>query len=213
MPDHRQIRYARVIGLLCTIGGFAAIGLGWSGAARKDCVECQLPFLLSGGAVGVGLIVFGSGLLVMAQLRSDSRRVGVRLEEVAAALVKAAERDVARAGAGEVVAGTSTYHRPDCRLIRGKTGLDLVPLAKVKERGLSPCRVCSPPEPPGELERAEPTHAPKPGEAETAMAKPPAGQDAEPRREEAPPGEEAATAAPEEAMVRTGKQPSERTGP
>ena len=78
----RQTRMTRLVGLAFCIGGFVAIGVGWSGAAGKDCVECQMPYLLSGGAVGIGLIVFGVGMMVMAQLRTEGRRLADRFEQV-----------------------------------------------------------------------------------------------------------------------------------
>jgi hypothetical protein len=76
----RQTRTTRLVGLVLCLGGFVAIGLGWAGAAAKDCVECQMPFLLSGGAVGLGLIVFGVGMMLMAQMRTEGRRLAERLE-------------------------------------------------------------------------------------------------------------------------------------
>lgn len=77
----RQTRMTRLVGLAFCIGGFVAIGVGWAGAANKDCVECQMPYVLSGGAIGIGLIVFGVGMMVMAQLRTEGRRLGERLEQ------------------------------------------------------------------------------------------------------------------------------------
>jgi hypothetical protein len=68
------------VGLAFCIGGFVTIGFGWAGAAAKDCVECQMPFLLSGGAAGLGLIVFGVGMMLMAQIRTEGRRLAERLE-------------------------------------------------------------------------------------------------------------------------------------
>jgi hypothetical protein len=76
----RQTRTTRVVGLAFCVGGFVAIGFGWAGAAAVDCVECQMPFLLSGGAGGLGLIVFGVGMMLMAQMRTEGRRLAERLE-------------------------------------------------------------------------------------------------------------------------------------
>jgi hypothetical protein len=76
----RQTRWMRVLGLLIATGGGVAIGFGWAGAAQEDCVECQIPFLLSGGAAGVGLIIFGVALMLLAQIRTESRRLGDRIE-------------------------------------------------------------------------------------------------------------------------------------
>jgi hypothetical protein len=78
----RQTRMTRLVGLAFCLGGFVAIGFGWSGAASKDCVECQMPYLLSGGAVGIGLIVFGVGMMMMAQLRTEGRRLADRIGQV-----------------------------------------------------------------------------------------------------------------------------------
>jgi hypothetical protein len=80
----RQIRYGRFLGLAFCAAGFTAISLGWAGAARESCADCQLPYLLSGGAAGLGMIVFGAVLLVLSQMRADSRRLAERLEGVIA---------------------------------------------------------------------------------------------------------------------------------
>ena len=76
----RQTRWMRVLGLIIATGGGVVIGFGWAGAAQVDCVECQIPFLLSGGAAGIGLIIFGVSLLLLAQIRTESRRLGDRIE-------------------------------------------------------------------------------------------------------------------------------------
>jgi|SRR5438105_10627838 len=91
----RQIRYARVLGLLVCAGGFAVMGLGWAGTARVSCTDCQIPYLLSGGAAGLGLVVFGVTILVLAQLRAEGRRTADRLERLEQRL--ADSRDGARA--------------------------------------------------------------------------------------------------------------------
>jgi hypothetical protein len=67
----RQITVARWMGLVLCAGGFAAIGVGWAGMAGATSADAQLPYLLSGGAVGIGLIVFGAALLVLGQVRAD----------------------------------------------------------------------------------------------------------------------------------------------
>src|SRR5437870_13920792 len=67
----RQIFVARWLGLVLCAAGFAAIGVGWAGMAGATSADAQLPYLLSGGAVGIGLIVFGAALLVLGQVRAD----------------------------------------------------------------------------------------------------------------------------------------------
>ncbi len=67
----RQILVARWMGLVLCAAGFAAIGVGWAGMAGATSADAQLPYLLSGGAVGIGLIVCGAALLVLGQVRAD----------------------------------------------------------------------------------------------------------------------------------------------
>src|SRR5437667_8395542 len=84
----RQIRFGRAFGLLVCAAGFAAMGLGWFGTARVSCTDCQIPYLLSGGAVGLGLVIFGVTILVVAQLRAEGRRTADRLERIEARLAE-----------------------------------------------------------------------------------------------------------------------------
>jgi hypothetical protein len=140
----RQTRYARLLGLAFCMAGFAAIALGWAGAARKACVDCQIPYLISGGAAGVALVVFGAGLLLMAQMRTEARRLSARLEHMTGALTKSVAGVPSTSANGKVVAGRSTFHLPDCRLVKDKPGLDLVTVEAAVNGGLDPCRICDP---------------------------------------------------------------------
>ncbi|HJP66408.1 MAG TPA: hypothetical protein VKA30_08910 [Actinomycetota bacterium] len=145
----RRITYTRLVGLAFCVAGFTVIGLGWNGMARVACADCQLPYLLSGGATGLGLIIFGVGLLMMAQIRADRLRAEVHLEQIVGALrpgaveVPSAET-AAPNGEGMVVAGSTAYHRPECRLLQGKAGLTSLSLKDAQASGLVPCRVCNP---------------------------------------------------------------------
>jgi hypothetical protein len=80
------LRTMRLLGLVCCLVGFVAIGLGWHGMASVACADCQLPYLLSGGATGLGLIMFGVMLLIVAQLRSDRIANHRQLERLLRAL-------------------------------------------------------------------------------------------------------------------------------
>ncbi|MPZ26633.1 MAG: hypothetical protein GEV12_09285 [Micromonosporaceae bacterium] len=76
--DH-QVSRMRLLGLFfCLAGGFA-ITFGWAGTAQVACVDCQVPYLISGGAGGVALTIVGTGLLVIAQLRVEGNRIAQRL--------------------------------------------------------------------------------------------------------------------------------------
>ena len=77
--EGRSIRNGRIVGVVFCLAGFIAIGLGWNEASRLTCVDCQLPYLLSAGAGGIGLIVFGVGILLIAEVRTVRMRLTERL--------------------------------------------------------------------------------------------------------------------------------------
>ena len=142
----RQIRFARILGLSFIVAGFVVIGFAWSGMARVACNDCQLPYIVSGGAGGLGLIIVGVTSLVIAQIRAAQLAWGEQVGQINQAVVRVA--GLASSGGNghkdQVVAGQSTYHRPDCRLVQGKSGLERVTPETAVMNGLSPCRVCNP---------------------------------------------------------------------
>ncbi|MFN2543179.1 MAG: hypothetical protein ABR600_01220 [Actinomycetota bacterium] len=141
----RQIRFARILGLSFIVAGFTAIGFSWNGAAKVACVDCQLPYLLSGGAAGVGLVLVGGVALIVAQMRVTQLAFQEQVRHINQAIVRVAGLATGGPnGQGQVVAGQSTYHRPDCRLVQGKQGLERVNVETAVMSGLTPCRVCNP---------------------------------------------------------------------
>lgn len=148
-PDRRgfdrQVRFGRILGLVFCVAGFTAIAFGWNGSAKTALVDMQFPYLISGGAGGVALVILGVGLLVMSQVRSERLKLGEELRTAASAIGRAVAAVPSSASPdGRVVAGKSTYHRPDCRLVEKKSDLDFVTMEAAKATGLSPCRVCNP---------------------------------------------------------------------
>jgi hypothetical protein len=128
------------------VAGFVVIGLGWNGMAKIAYADGQLPYLLSGGAAGLGLILLGGTLIITAQLRDERLKLADQLREVGTAVSKAVAGGVGGAAKGDlVIAGKSTYHRPGCRLVEGKTDVEQVTVEVARLNGLSPCRVCDPP--------------------------------------------------------------------
>src|SRR5207244_7693391 len=116
-----------LLGLLCVGFGFLFIGLGWNGAAGKDFVSGQLPYLLSGGAMGLGLIGLGVAMIVVQNSRRDRALIKAQLADLTKALSRLANATGGGAGAvnGQpaaatasdvVLIGRGSYHRPECRL-------------------------------------------------------------------------------------------------
>jgi hypothetical protein len=76
------VRFGRILGLFFSAAGFVTIGFGWNGMAKVACPDCQLPYLLSGGAVGLGLILVGGVLLLLAQVRDERIKLGEQLQAI-----------------------------------------------------------------------------------------------------------------------------------
>lgn len=79
---HTRIAIGRILGVVLIIAGFIVLGIGWNGMARVSCPDCQLPYLISGGAVGLGLILLGIGMLVVVEIRSARDRIAERLDRL-----------------------------------------------------------------------------------------------------------------------------------
>jgi hypothetical protein len=60
-----------LLGIAYCIVGFFFIFLGWNGAASHDRSPAQIPYVISGGIAGLGLVVLGAGLIVAHSLRTD----------------------------------------------------------------------------------------------------------------------------------------------
>jgi hypothetical protein len=91
---------------------------------------------------GLGLVVVGAALLVADASRIDRSELQETLRELLAS--RQLSTDASGHAEDDVVVGTDSYHRPTCRLVRERTGLEHASAAQAVERGLSPCRVCHP---------------------------------------------------------------------
>ena len=127
--------------------GLMVIVLGWYGAAHSPYLWEQVPYLISGGLLGLGLVV-GAGLLYLgswvargaaAQERA-SKDMTALLEEIRDELGRrpvasngsarrTANGNGAAAAAGSFVATAhgSMWHRPDCAVVAGREDLRSVP--------------------------------------------------------------------------------------
>jgi hypothetical protein len=138
-------------------GGFSllAIGLGllailfaWNGASGEPYVAAQIPYLVSGGLLGVALVGIGCTMMIIQAARVDRARMEAKYDDLMAAL----ERGLGGAGAaprdlrGLVAAGSASYHRPDCRLVDGREDVTYLTPDEARARFLAPCRVCAPEE-------------------------------------------------------------------
>lgn len=157
-------RWMLIMGAILVPSGLIAIVLGWQGAADTPYEFEQTPYVISGGLLGVGLITLGGFLYfgywltrMVRRQQEDADRMAEalgRIEELLGGGVKTngAARRVPSASSARrtgpptraafvATAGGSMFHRPDCVVVEGKSGLRRV---TGRDRGMEPCGICDP---------------------------------------------------------------------
>lgn len=72
----------RALSLLCVILGAVALLLGWLGVSGTALSYKQVPYIVSGGLVGVVLLGLGAALWLSADLRDEWRKLDSLEESV-----------------------------------------------------------------------------------------------------------------------------------
>ncbi len=148
----RRVRLGRILGLTFITAGFVVFYFAWDGAASINFAQGQIPYLLSGGFLGLGLVITGVALIFLSTVRSERQLMTDRFDEMARLLSRNLSRmQFSTNGTGstssQVVAGATTYHRAECKILEGKDGLTTVTIEQAVAEGLERCRVCNPPQP------------------------------------------------------------------
>jgi hypothetical protein len=135
--------------------GVLLILLGWLGAAHTPFTFEQTPYLISGGVLGLALVIAGGfvyfGYWQTVRIR-ESRQQSEELAQTMARLetLLAAGSAIAINGrGGSAPAGFtfvatpngSIFHRPDCAVVAGRNDLSAVNPDNTK---LDACRICKP---------------------------------------------------------------------
>ena len=139
-------------GVLMPLGVLLII-LGWVGASHTPLQFEQTPYLISGGILGLALVVSGGFVyfgywqtLRVRESREQAEALTTALARLEALLASGATTTGGNVGvtAGFVATPSgSIFHRPDCTVVSGRTDLTSVNPARTK---LEPCRICNPTE-------------------------------------------------------------------
>lgn len=158
-------RWLFTIGGALAIGGISLVLVGWAGTSRTVLVAGQIPYLVSGGLLGLafvflgGFLYFGYWLAVLVREsgergerdRADFERMRSGLEQATLALESmvtlmqssgGVAPALATAGHERLVAtptGTMV-HRADCPAVAGRENLRVVDDIGL----LKPCSICNP---------------------------------------------------------------------
>ncbi|MCU1621682.1 MAG: hypothetical protein QOJ09_2173 [Actinomycetota bacterium] len=149
-------RWMLVIGGTLLPLGVVLVLLGWYGASHTVLLFEQIPYLISGGMLGLSLVM-GGGFVYFAYWmtlmvrenrtgRDEMQAVLLRMEELMQAQAQPQTRRTATATAAAstdlVATKTGTMlHRPDCVAVDGRDNLRSVTATTA---GLTPCKLCDP---------------------------------------------------------------------
>ena len=130
--------------------GVILIVMGWYGASRTPWLFEQIPYALSGGILGLGLILTGGFLYFgywLTRVVKENRR---QTELILDALTRlqggppSGGNGAAAAGPDGPLVATATgtmFHRPDCPIVVGREGLRHV---SADTPGFQPRKICEP---------------------------------------------------------------------
>jgi hypothetical protein len=144
-----------VVGWILVAVGAVMIIVGYLGVAHQVLVAKQLPYLVSGGILGVAVVAVGVMFIATEQLRHDADRLD-RLERLvddlhevllshpdAPAPAEAVTSPVALAALVALPEG-ERYHTERCRVVQGKQDVEPVTPRAIRRRALTPCPLCEP---------------------------------------------------------------------
>jgi hypothetical protein len=147
-------RWLLIVGGGMVVIGLPVIVLGWYGASHTPYVFEQVPYLISGGLLGLALALLG-GLFYFAywitkqiqETRRQSEQTKEALGEIrdllAGSAIAVSGQKAKATGNGALVAtekGTM-FHRSDCVVVQGRDDLRTV---EAGSPGLEPCKICEP---------------------------------------------------------------------
>ena len=135
-------------GLALAAIGILAIAVGWNGAAGQLSTLAQVPYILSGGLIGISFVILGAAMLIVQGAREDRALLEAKLDLLAEAFLEGqgrqAKADAPGDVSGLVVAGSASYHVPGCRLVDGREETSYLTPSEARGRQLKACRVCQP---------------------------------------------------------------------
>ena len=149
-------RWLAVAGGVLMPLGVALVLAGWYGAAHTTRLFEEIPYLISGGLLGIVLSTIGAALYFgywLTRLVAGDREIADALGRIETRLAGAAadgngsgsSSAPAPTAAGSFVAtrtGTM-FHRPDCPVVADRPDKELRTVT-LPARNMSPCKLCAP---------------------------------------------------------------------
>jgi hypothetical protein len=133
-------------GVLMPLGVLLVLA-GWYGAAHTTRLFEEIPYLISGGMLGIVLAAIGASLYFgywLTRLVSHARELVDGMARIERRLESLAPGEVG-ADTGRLVATREgvLFHRADCSVVASRPASELRTV-KLPAAGLSPCKLCAP---------------------------------------------------------------------
>ncbi|MHB1854092.1 MAG: hypothetical protein ACYCS2_03435 [Acidimicrobiales bacterium] len=160
VAEGRLDRALLMVGGLLLPLGLLLIVLAWLGASHTVLLFEQVPYMISGGLLGLALVFVGGFVyfaywqtLLVREGREQARRLESVLERIESHLSTAADQAVTARATGSgirtrpavttwLATPTGTMlHRPDCQVVKDRGDLHRVAAGA---KGYEPCRICRP---------------------------------------------------------------------
>jgi len=136
-----------VVGGLLLPLGILLVVLGWLGASHTVLVFEQIPYMLSGGLLGLALVVAGGFIyftywqtLLVRESRRNQQELVACLGRIETLLATGRQPSAAATALVATPAGTM-IHRPDCPVVAQRD--DLRPVSP-GTAGFEACKICQP---------------------------------------------------------------------
>ena len=143
---------ARVLAAaLLLVAGIIIVLLGWYGAANTNILTEQVPYLISGGLLGMALIIVSAVVGSSASLERENRELRRDLTRLLSSSgnrfmgggLAAAPRGGSDDGRVYTVPGGRSFHIAGCPIVEGKRASEMS-LQEAMDAGHSACKLCGP---------------------------------------------------------------------
>jgi hypothetical protein len=143
---------ARVLGAAALlVAGIIIVLLGWYGAANTNILTEQVPYLISGGLLGMALIIVSAVVGSSASLERENRELRRDLTRLLSSSggrftggnLAAAPRSGSDDGMVYTVPGGRSFHVAGCPIVEGKQASEMS-LQEATDAGHSACKLCGP---------------------------------------------------------------------
>lgn len=141
---------ARALAAVALLGaGIVFVLLGWYGAANTNILTEQIPYLISGGLLGVALIIVAGFFASSAALERQNRELREDLRRAIGSMGSGRPQFGAVGGTGApsadgnvfVVNGGRSYHFAGCPIIEGKDSTAIA-FGSAQKDGYAACKLC-----------------------------------------------------------------------